>query len=147
MRSLLALLVAVVGATSVVAQETGAYSQGENPFQADYEFVLGRPIEVRVDVQGVRIDQVTLLALEEVRPGSEVRGEIQIAGSNVGDKKATLTLVMLLEDANGKGLGRVSMEPFKAKTGKPFDQRQKVTIAANSLNGALRVFLFVQAAF
>ena len=140
-------LLAVVIAGLASAQQGPAYAPAENPFQSDYPFSLGQPIAVRADVQGVLLDSVTLTAQQEVRAGETVKCQAQVVGSNAAEKKATLTTVLLLEDASGRGLARVILEPFKAKAGKPFDEKQKVTADGSALAAATRVYLFVQVAF
>lgn len=138
-------LAALVIAGLAVAQE--GYAPAENPFQADYAFRLGEPITVRVEVLGVRLDTFTLTAQQEPRAGETVKCEAQLLGSNVADKKAALTVVLLLEDAGGRGLGRVALEPFRAKPGKAFDETQRVTADGSALAAATRAYLFVQVAF
>ena len=140
-------LAALVIAGLAVAQEGPGYAPGENPFQADYAFRLGEPITVRVEVLGVRLDTFTLTAQQDVREGETVKCQAQLVGSSVAQKKATLTVVLLLEDARGNNLGRVPLEPFKAKPGKAFDEKQKVTAEGKALAAATRVYLFVQVAF
>ena len=139
------VLTALVIAGLAVAQE--GYAPAENPFQADYAFRLGEPITLRVEVLGVRLDTFTLTAQQEVRAGETVKCQAQLVGSSVAEKKATLTVVLLLEDARGNNLGRVPLELFKAKPGKAFDEKQKVTAEGDALTGATRVYLFVQVAF
>ena len=129
------------------SQAGPAYAPAENPFQGDYGFTLGRPIELRVDVQGVRLGSITLAAQGEVRSGETVKCEVGVAGTSVAEKKATLTVVLLLEDADGRNLERVTLAPFKVKSGKPFDERQNVTAEGSTLATAARVYVFVQVTF
>ena len=147
MRGLIFALVLALVAGAVSAQESPAYAPGENPFQGDFAFVLGQPIGLHVLVEGVRLDEVTLSALADVRPGEKVKCEAVVAGSNTTDKKATLTTVLLLEDTDAKGLGNVTLDPFKAKAGREFKERQRLTVAGDALAAARKVYLFVQVAF
>lgn len=140
-------LAALVIAGLAVAQEGPGYAPAENPFQADYAFRLGEPITLRVEVLGVRLDTFILTAQQDLREGETIRCQAQLVGSSVAEKKATLTVVLLLEDADGRGLGRVPLEPFKVKPGKAFDEKQRVTAARSALVGAFRAYLFVQVAF
>ena len=55
--------------------------------------------------------------------------------------------VLLLEDADGKKLERVTLDPFRAKAGKDFQERQKVFVGGDALTGARKVYLFIQVAF
>jgi hypothetical protein len=139
-------LAATLVAGLAFSQAGPAYTAAENPFQGDYGFTLGQPTELRVDIQGIRLNGITLIA--QGRFGQEtVKCEVAVAGASVAEKKATLTVVLLLEDANGRNLERVKLEPFKVKPGKPFDERQNVSAEGGTLAVAERVYVFVQVAF
>jgi hypothetical protein len=145
-RVILAFVVALV-AGAVWAQETPTYAPGENPFQGDYAITIGQPVVLRVDVEGLRIDDVTVTPLGEVKSGEKVKSEVVVTGTNTAGKKADLTVVLLLEDGNGKGMERVSLDSFKVKSGKQFRERQKLPIEAATLTDAKRVYVFVEVSF
>ena len=147
MKRVLFALGATLVAGFAFSQATPTYAPAENPFQGDYGFALGRPTELRVDVQGVRLDGITLVAQGEVRAGETVKCQVEVAGASVAEKKATLTVVLLLEDADGRNLERVMLAPFKVKPGKPFDEKQKVIAEGSTLTTAARVYVFVQVVF
>jgi hypothetical protein len=147
MKRVLFTLAATLVAGLVLSQAGPAYAPAENPFQGDYGFTLGQPIELRVDVQGVRLDGITFVAQGEVRAAESVKCEVEVAGASVAEKKATLTVVLLLEDADGRNLKRVTLEPFKVKPGKPFDEKQKVSVEGSTLTTASRAYVFVRVDF
>jgi hypothetical protein len=132
----------------LAAAQTGSeYAPAENPYQHDYAFTLGQPVELRVEVEGVRLDHLAVTARDEVRAGESVTCEVQVVGSNVAAKKAKLTTVLLLEDRDGRGLERIVLDPFKVKTDRPFDETQKANVGGDALLGATRVYVFVQVEF
>ena len=145
-RLIFALLVALV-AGFACAQEGPSYAPGENPFQGEYAFEPGKPIALHVVVEGVRLDEVKLTVLAEARPGEKARCDVVVTGSNTTEKMATLTTVLLLEDADSKGLGRITLDPFKAKSNKPFQETQKTTVAGDAVSAARKVYVFVQIDF
>ncbi len=147
MKRVIFALVAALVAGSMCAQETPAYAPGENPFQGDYAITIGQPVVLRVDVLGVRLDDVTVTPIGEVTSGEKVKCEVMIEGANTAGKKADLTAVLLLEDRDGKGLERVSLDSFKVKSGKDFRERQRLSIEAATLTGAKRVYVFVEVSF
>jgi hypothetical protein len=147
MKRVMFALAATLVAGLAFSQAGPAYTAAENPFQGDYGFTLGQPTELRVDIQGIRLAGITLIAQGEVRAGETVKCEVAVAGASVAEKKATLTVVLLLEDADGRNLERVKLEPFKVKPGKPFDERQNVSAEGGTLAVAERVYVFVQVAF
>jgi hypothetical protein len=142
----LAMLVATLAVAAAFAQENGGYTPAENPFQADFPFAVGKPIELRIDIQGLRVDGVTWFALEAIQPKAPIRGEVLVSGANLG-KKATVTVVLLLEDERGDGLDRIALQPFKVKPGKPFEERQKLNVRGDSLIAATKAYVFVQVEF
>lgn len=141
------VLAAVSVAGLAFAQEGARYTKAENPFQAEYAFGSGRPIELRVDVEGVRLDTVTVSALEEGRPTGPIRCEVQLTGNNVAEKKAALTTILLLENSSGKGIERLQLGRFKVKSGKPFDEKQTLNVGGDALTAAMKVYVFVQVEF
>ncbi len=145
-RVIFALMVASV-AGALYGQGTPTYTPVENPFQGDFAFTLGQPVSLRVDIQGVRLDNLTVTALAEARPGQKLKCEAVLAGDNSTDKKATLTPVLLLEDASGRALEKVSLDPFKVKTGREFQERQKITVEGDSATAARKVYVFIQVGF
>ncbi len=147
MRRWMLALAAVSVAGVALAQEAGRYKPSENPFQGEFSFTPGRPVELLADVEGVRLDVVTVNPQGEVRPGQQIPCEFQVTGDSVAKKKASLTAVLLLEDASGRGIQRVQLTPFKVKAGKPFDDRQTKPIAADTLSSATKVYVFVKVDF
>ena len=140
-------LVVALAAGGAMAQDTPAYAPGENPFQGDYAITIGQPVVVRVDVQGVHLDGVTVTPLAEVKSGEKVKCEVAVDGANTAERKAELTTVLLLEDGNGKPLERVTLDAFKVKPGREFRERQRLQVDAATLTEAKRVYLFVQVSF
>lgn len=147
MQRVLAAVVALLIAGTLGAQQKSGYPTGDNPFQAEYDLALGKPVQLRVDVQAVRFDALTVVALQEPKSGAKVKCEVQLTGTGAADKKATVTAVLLLEDASGKGLERLALAAFKIKPGKPFEEKQRFSVAADSLSAAEKVYVFVQVAF
>jgi hypothetical protein len=147
MRPVLVSLMVVLAAGGAFAQESGGYATAENPYQGEHDFAVGRAVPLRVDVQGMRFDAITAFALEDVRAGAQIRCEVQATGSNAATGKGTVTMVLLLEDANGRGMDRITLDSFKVKNGKPFDVRQKVSLSGDSLTAAAKVYVFVQVVF
>lgn len=145
-RVIFALVVALVAGV-VCAQESPVYAPAENPFQGDFTFVLGQPIGLHVMVEGVGLDSLTLSALKEVRPGEKAKCQILVAGTNTSDKEANVTTALLLEDEAGKALVRIVFDPFKAKSGKEFRNKQQGTVAGDTLASARRIYLFFLIAF
>jgi hypothetical protein len=143
-RFICAIFVALAAAGVSQAQGAAPYAPSDNPFQGDYALALGRPVTLRVEVAGVRLDSLTVQAPAELKAGEPVRCDVSVAGHNAGERKVELTVVLLLEDRDVKALERVALEPFKVKSGKDFNEAQKLDIGADALAAASRVYVFVQ---
>ena len=143
MRGVLSALVALF-AVAAFAQEATDYTTAENPFQAEYPFSLGQPTVLRVDIQRVLIDSLALASPATLPPDGTVRVSVRVAGSNERSSKVTVTAVILLEDASGQGLERLSLEPFKVKGERPIDETQTLDVPSAALAAAARVYVFVK---
>lgn len=147
MHRAMAVLLVVLTAGVAAAQQPGSYAPAENPYQADVSFTLGKPIDLFVEIEGIRLDGIVVLPGGEVRAGEQVACELQVIGTSVAERKATINAVILFEDAGGKSLERVSLDAFKAKAGRPFDERQKRTIPGDTLAAATAAYIFVEVKF
>lgn len=145
MRRMVSSIALTVFAVLASAQET-AYTPSENPFQNEYDFSLGRVIELRADVQGVRLDAISLVAVEAVQAGRPIQCEVELLGNNMSSGKVEMSAVLLLEDAASKGLqgGRILIDAFKVKSGKAFAQKQAVQVPGEILAQATKVYVLVQ---
>jgi hypothetical protein len=147
MRRITAIVVAMLITGTLAAQKSSDYTTAENPFQNEYHFDLGHPLTLHVDVQGVRFDSVTVTAASEVTSGTQIRCDVELVGSSVAEHKATITAVLLLEDATGTGLQRLTLDPFRVKSGRSFDEKQRLPVDADHLTGASKVYVFIEVTF
>ena len=143
MRGVLGAVLALL-AVAATAQEATDYTTAENPYQAEYEFTSGQPIVMRVDIQGVMVESITITA-PGTRPSSgKVDCSVQVTGSNESGKRVTVTAVLLLEDATSQGLERLSLTPFRVKSGRPIEEGQTLGVESASLAAASRVYVFIK---
>jgi hypothetical protein len=141
------VLLVVLAAGVAAAQQPGSYTPVENPYQADLAFTSGRQIDLFVEIDGVRVDGIMVLPGGDPRAGEQVECQLQVLGASVAEKRATVNAVVLLEDAGDKPLERVTMDPFRVKAGKPFDERQKRVVNGDALLAASKVYVLVQVSF
>lgn len=142
-------MIALTFLALVATAQDAAYAPSENPFQNEFDFAVGRVVDLRADVQGVRLDSIVLLPVQSVQAGAPVKCEVELVGTNLTDGKVQISSVLLLEDAGSKGLdgGRLQLEPFKVKAGKAFAQRLPVNVPGDVLNRAAKVYVLVQIEF
>jgi len=143
----MAAFAAALTAGLVSAQTPAGYTTADNPFQGDYAFALGSAIAIKADVKGLLLDSVTVSTSAEVRAGANVKCQVRVQGSNRLDNKVTLTTILLLENAAGRGIGKLDLKPFKARPARAFDEEQSVEVAGDSLKAAVSVYIFIQGAF
>jgi len=147
MRSAISLLAMAVCVSLVAAQEAPPYRSSENPYQEDLAFVAGQTVVMRVDVQGVQLDAVTVTPQVEPRSGEPTRCSVLLTGTNQATEKVTVTTVLLLEDADGRGLERIQLDAFKVKSGRQLSQASDVNISGTALLSSKRVYVYIELAF
>jgi len=128
----------------VTGQEATDYTTAENPFQAEYAFTSGQPIVMRVDIQGVMIESITITAPGTLPPDGKVACGVQVAGANETGRKVTVTAVLLLEDASSQALERLSLAPFRVKSRRAIEARQSLEVESTALAAASRVYVFLK---
>jgi hypothetical protein len=143
MRGVLGAVLALLAVASV-AQEATDYTAAENPFQAEYAFTPGQPIVMRVDIQGVMLESMTISPPAAVPPGGSVDCNVQVTGSNETGRKVTLTSVVLLEDSSSQALERLSLAPIRVKARRPITAQQTIEVQGASLAAAARVYVFIK---
>jgi hypothetical protein len=131
---------------AATAQDTASYRNSDNPYQGDHAVTLGAPVDLHVAVAGVRFATLTVTAAQEVKAGETVRCQITLSGDSAASAKAVVTAVLLLEDKNGRGLDRLSLDTFKVKPGRTFDERQTLKVAGDSLVATSRVYVLLEVA-
>ncbi|MEW6336718.1 MAG: hypothetical protein AB1625_04885 [Acidobacteriota bacterium] len=138
--------VAVVGliGCAAVAGAQSAYTPVGNSYGAEFAFALGRPIELRVEVEGVRFDTLAVIPSAGTEGDRPVSCEVVVDGNSVAPRRSTVAVVVLLEDENSRGLDRIAMEPFRVKSEKSFVERQAVEVPAPSLRAAQRAYVLLQ---
>ena len=130
------VVVALLGIAALAsAQSDVGYATGENPYGADYT--------LKVEVEGVRFDNVVVNLLSSPTD-AQVSCEVLLDGTSVSDRKANLNVVLLLENAKGEGIERIMLDPFKAKSQKPFSEKQKKAVQGKSINDASRVYVLIK---
>lgn len=143
MRGVLSALVALL-AVAASAQEATDYTAAENPFQAEYAFTPGQPIVMRVDIQGVMINSITIAASGAASADGKIDCSVQVVGSNETGKKVAVTAVMLLEDASSRALERLSLAPFRVKARQPMNAQESIKVQSATLAAAARVYVFLK---
>jgi hypothetical protein len=143
MRGVLGAVLALV-AVAATAQEATDYTTAENPFQGEYALTVGQPLTIRVDIQGVLIDSITVAPPASLPADGKVECTVTVAGANESARKVAITVVLLLEDANSQALERLSLAPFKVKSRRPFNVQQRLDVQVASLAATQRTYLFLK---
>ncbi len=144
-----AVLAAVLLAVPLAAQEADevpqrSYIQADSPYMVELDFSLAAPVDVFVEIAGVRLDRLRLDPQGAVDEGTSVRCQVTATGSHTGGARPTVSIVLLLEDQDGKGLERVIMEPFRPGRGRSFDEVQRAPVPGSALLAARKIFVLVE---
>lgn len=139
--SLLAALLAAQEANEAPQQ---SYTQADSPYMVELDFSLAAPVDIFAEIGGVRVDRVRLDPLGAVEEGAAVRCQVTASGSHTGGPRPTVTIAMLLEDGDGKGLERVRMAEFRPNRGRPFEEAQRLSVHGSALLAARKVFVMIE---
>lgn len=121
-----------------------AYTQGESPYLVETAWNMREPVEVFVEIGGLRVDTVRIDPQGAVDEGASVRCLVSATGSHTGGSRPTVTIAMLLEDQDGKGLERLKMEKFKPSRGRPFEEVQRLQLSGSALLAARKIFVMIE---
>jgi|GEM_PF-1318932 len=139
-----ALLAASVGAQQSEVVPQRPYTQAESPFMVELDFSLPEPVDLFVEIGGVRLDRVRIDPQGAVEEGASVRCQVTATGSHTGGARPAVSIVMLLEDRDGKGLERVAMDDFRPARGRPFEEVQRKQVSGAALLAARKIFIMVE---
>lgn len=144
MRRMLAALAVVFIAVGVQGQTKESYTRSASPFQGEYALTLGSPIDLHVDVDGIRLVTLTLTASAAVEADKPIKCQAELVGENTTTERVTVLTAMLLEGPDGKGLERINLDPFRIRPGRRFDERQTIRVDGSNLQAAGKVYVFVE---
>lgn len=136
------LLVAALAVT--VAELPGQHQVSGSPFQGDFPYTVGTRLDIRVEVEGVQVDWLELTPVEEISPAREVQCTLVVSGTNVGDRRAEVEIVVILESGEQRTLDRITMAPFRVRSGRAFEETQRFRVTGSKLRQTRRVFVDVE---
>lgn len=115
-----------------------------NPYQTEFSFELGAPLNLGVNVEGVQVDQVILEPLETVVSGRDIPCEVRVVGANTGDRRVGVDVVLLLENERRRPVERITLSTFRPRPGRAFEERQRFRIPGASFRTAAVVSVFIE---
>lgn len=142
-----AALLLMLGVPVWVAAQEGTdrpYTQADSPFMGSFDFGLRSPVEVFVEVAGVRLDTIRVDTQGAVAEGARVRCQVTATGSNVGTARPRVVIMMLLEDEKGNGLVRFQIEEFRPRPGRAFEEGRRVEVNGDALLQARKIFVMLE---
>ncbi len=139
-----ALLAASLGAQQSDEAAQRSYTLAESPYMVELDFTLSAPVDLFVEIGGVRLEGVRIDPQGAVEEGASVRCQLTAYGGHTGGARPTVYIAMLLEDENGKGLERVAMDEFRPARGRPFEEVQRKQVSGTALLAARKIFVMVE---
>ena len=140
------LAVMIVGSGVAHAQE---FEQVGDLFQREFEYLVGDELALSIDLAGVRWStlQIQPKDPDDLRPGREERVDINMLFENTAEDRAELTVVILLEDADGGLLERLECRPIRIGAGDIDEQSDKQKVLADSLAATTKIYVFAEVEF
>jgi len=133
----------VAAAGSPTAQE---YETSSSPYQGDYAYTIGQDLSPNVEIDGVRWRGLRIAPKSdrELPSGKAVKTEIVFDFENTNTGDATLTVVILFEDAQGNSLDRIECDPERVPDGESREFLQKYKIQGDVLRSTENLYLFCE---
>lgn len=144
--SLILGVAALLGTSLVPAQGDPQYTPSSNPYQAEFDYRIDGELRPAAEIDGVRWRslKVSPKNADDVRSGDAVTTLIDLDLENTRGDAATVVVVVLFEDEQGNGLGRVECEPEKVPGGEARSVRQKVKLQGDVLLATAKLYLFCE---
>lgn len=147
-RTCLSLLICMVFClvSGVPAEEPTAPTQFKSPYQAEVDYTPGQLLELNLMIDGIHWTRFQLDAGDsaDFQAGHTSRVEAINSLENTGDHTQRFSLVVLLEDANGSMLERLTLKPVKLSKGKYNTDRQRFKIADDVLMELAKIYFFAE---
>jgi len=136
----LVMVGALVGAVALA----GTPQPVDNPYQGEFPFTLGEPLEPGVSIDGVVWTGLRVAPQGKLRSGKAVKTQIELAFDNGTAGGVEILVVVLFEDEHGQNLDRVDLGSFSLAAGRNRRFRKKVKIQSDVLSAAKKVYLFCE---
>ena len=126
--------------------KTGDIQAVESPYQGEYLFKAGQPLEIQLQIDGVYWSGFGINPgkPDKLKSGETHRIEVVNRLENVSKHGVKFALVVLLEDTDGKMLERLRLSPVKLSKGKYRTDRQKFKVSDDSLINLAKVYFFAE---
>lgn len=138
------VVVAAVLATAsggVLAREP---TQAPNPYQGELPFETGRPLDPEVVIAGVDWFLIEIDILDELEPGRSVRTDVTLGFRNTSTENVEVLVVLLLQDADGVPLERVTLHPVRVRDGRERTEDDRYDIPSEALQQVQTLYVLCQ---
>jgi hypothetical protein len=142
---LVVMLTVCVGAH---AQEQ-EFEQVGDLFQREYDYEVGNELALNVDLSGLRWSTLEIQPRnpDDLRPGRGEKVDLNMLFENTRDDNAEITIVVLLEGADGGLLERLECRPIRVGDNEVEEERDRQKVLADSLAATEKVYVFAEVEF
>lgn len=145
-RGVVLVIAITLFATGTVLAQGSQFRPVDNPFQEGFDYEVGAPLAPNVEVAGLRWSLVRIATRgdREVEAGKPNPVEITLEIENARANNASAQIILLLEDAQGTPLERLSLSTVKVPGGRFKSDVQKVKVEGDALLAMTRLYLFFE---
>ena len=143
LRLYMATMMIVSTSVASSAQEA-SFRQAENPYQEDVRLFVGVPVEPGVEIIGVQWQSLLVRTKSggDPKAGDDTQVVVELDFENRGDTGATVTVVVLLEDADGDQLERLALPELRLGGNRKKSYREKFTVPGDDLLATRKAYLY-----
>ena len=127
-----------------VVAAAGGPQPVDNPYQGEFPFTLGEPLDPGVSIDGVVWNELKVTPLGKLRSGKAVKTLVEMGFDNGRADGVRILVVVLFEDETGQALDRVELDPVSVGAGRAKRFRQKLKIQSDVLSASAKVYLFCE---
>lgn len=143
--SLSLVILSVAFALPVHAQGSDI-TRGENPFQEEYDYEVEQRLDLNIQIDALIVRSLRINAgdPQEFVAGENVKTFIYLEIENPSESSASISTILLLEDAQGSQLERVELKTVKVSSGDAKESEMKVKLDGRTLRELAKVYIFAE---
>ncbi len=143
----LAMVLSLCASGTLLAQGS-TFRAADNPYQEGFAYSVGQALAPNVEIDGVRWSLVRVAPRGDrpIEGSKSNQVEITLELENVSGSAASAQIVLLLEDAGGSPLERISLDAVRVPSGRVKSEAQRTRVEGDALLATARLYLFCEIA-
>lgn len=140
------LLLTAMAPALAQEESTGDWRQVQSPFQEEFAYAVGDDLRPGVEIDGLRWLRLNLATKgdREIQAGEDTPVILTMEFENRAESSREARIILLLEDADGRPLERLTLDDVKVGGGRVEEDRQKLKINGDALLNLSELYIFCE---